>query len=391
LGVARAARYDVLAVAFAWLSIACLDVTLRRPRPITALASGICAGLATLSQFFGSFVLPLLLVGALWKGERRSAAWMVAGAAIVILPWIAYAAQYAGDLRDQLVVYGDRGDFLRPTFYVENALAEPRRFAHLLTPPAVVFLDPEAIDYPLSPWLLVLAALPAFVYVACRRAAGDGLLVGSLVALGGFLALLDQTKASLYAILLLPSVCVALAAGWVALLRWGNRWVRLSVSILTLGLLVMLAWEGVRAYQVDFEAGARVSSYLALGQQIEAGLIPGAPVLGPERWWWALHDHPYLSLRSVWWQWSDVALKSRESPNIANWFSGQRGESVIVNVNVRDDIRSFPAPLQAQFWRFLARCTTQVDDLVDVNYFEIEVYRVTSPLPAPDTCIGEDI
>ena len=33
----------------------------------------------------------------------------------------------------------------------------------------------------------------------------------------------------------------------------------------------------------------------------------------------------------------------------------------------------------------------QVDDLVDVNYFEIEVYRVTSPLPAPATCVADDI
>lgn len=389
LGVARTARYDVLAVAFAWLSIACLDVTLRRPRLATALAAGIFGGLATLSQFFGAFVLPLLLVAAVWQGRRRSAAWIVGGAAIVILPWMAYAAQNADDLRGQLVVYGERGDFLRPTFYLENVLAEPRRFAHLLTAPAVDFGDPQAIDAPLSPWLLVLGILPALVYVARRGGIGDRLLLGSLVTFGGLLLLVDQTKVALYAILLLPPICIALAAGCAALLR--PRTFQVPVSLLALGLLAVLGWEGVRAYQVDFEQAERVSAYAGIGRQIEAGLVPGAPVLGPERWWWALHNHPYLSLRSIWWQWSDVAVKSRTSPNIVSWFSGQRGESVIVNVNVRDDIRSFPTALQTQFWRFLARCTTQVDDIVDVNYFEIEVYQVTSPLPAPETCIADDV
>jgi 4-amino-4-deoxy-L-arabinose transferase-like glycosyltransferase len=378
LGVARTARYDVLAVAFAWLSIACLYVTLRRPRPITSMAAGISAGLAALSQFFGSFVLPLLLITALWKGQRRSAVWIVGGAGLVILPWLAFAALYAGDLRGQLVVYADRGDFSRPGFYLENALAEPRRFAHLLTAPAVDFGDPEAIDYPLSPWLLVLGALPALVYVARR---GDRLHLGSLVTFGGLLLLVDQTKVPLYAILLLPSVCLALAAGWAALLRMGKF--RLPVAALTIGALLTVGWEGIRAYQVDFEQAERVSSYLGIGRQIEADLAPGAAVFGPERWWWALHDHPYLSLRSIWWQWSDGS-----APHFADWVTSTRTQNVIVNVNVRDDIRSFPAPLQAQFWSFLARCATQVDNLVDVNYFEIEVYRITSPLPA--RCSADD-
>jgi 4-amino-4-deoxy-L-arabinose transferase-like glycosyltransferase len=374
LGVARTARYDVLAVAFAWLSIACLDLTLRRPRPLTALAAGISGGLAALSQFFGAFVLPLLLLTAVWKSQRRSAGWIVAGAGLVILPWLAYAALHASDLRGQLVVYGDRGDFFRPTFYLENALAEPRRFAHLLTPPVVDFTDPETIDYPLSPWLLVVGAFPALLYVARRGEIGDRLLIGSLVTFGGLLVLVDQTKVPLYSVLLLPTVCLALAAGWVALLRWSR--VRLPVSVLTLGLLLTLGWEGIRAYQVDFDQAERVSSYLGIGREIEADLTPGAAVLGPERWWWALHEHPYLSLRSVWWQWSDAA-----APHFVDWVTSTRTQAVIVNVNVRDDIRSFPVPLQAQFWNFLARCATQVDDIVDVNYFEIEVYRVTWPLP----------
>jgi hypothetical protein len=156
--------------------------------------------------------------------------------------------------------------------------------------------------------------------------------------------------------------------------------VRLPLAALTLVLVTTLGWEGVRAYQVDFEQAARVSAYLGVGRQLEAGLSPGAPVLGPERWWWALHAHPYLSLRSIWWQWSEVAA----APNFVDWVTSTGTEGVIVNTNVRDDIRSFPPPLQAQFWSFLARCTTRVADIVDANYFEIEVYRVALPLSCSD-------
>jgi 4-amino-4-deoxy-L-arabinose transferase-like glycosyltransferase len=383
LGVARSARYDVLAVAFAWLSIACLDASLRRRHPGMALVTGMCAGLATLSQFFGAFVLPLIVLSWLWTRQWRLAVWTIGGMALVVLPWAAYAAQYAGDLSRQLVVYGNRGDFFRPAFYIENVLSEPQRFAHLLAWPVLDFADPYAIDYPLGPWLLVLGIVPATVYIARRGAIGDRLLLGSAATFGGLLLLLDQTKVALYAILLLPSICMAIAAAWTALLRWASRqgtWVRLPLAALTLVLVTTLGWEGVRAYQVDFEQAARVSAYLGVGRQLETGLSPGAPVLGPERWWWALHAHPYLSLRSIWWQWSNVAA----APNFVDWVTSTGTEGVIVNTNVRDDIRSFPPPLQAQFWSFLARCTTRVADIVDANYFEIEVYRVALPLSCSD-------
>ena len=55
---------------------------------------------------------------------------------------------------------------------------------------------------------------------------------------------------------------------------------------------------------------------------------PVARVFGPERWWWALHTHPYLSLRSVWWQWLN-GLTPPFQP-----------EYVIVNDNVRADIEA---------------------------------------------------
>src|SRR3981081_558421 len=53
LGVTRAARYDVLAVAFAWLALALLYLLLHHKRWQIALALGISCGLAALAQFIG--------------------------------------------------------------------------------------------------------------------------------------------------------------------------------------------------------------------------------------------------------------------------------------------------------------------------------------------------
>src|SRR5207244_3736281 len=61
-GVTRIARYDVLAVAFSWLALVLLDVTLRRARPLIGFALGICCGVAALSTFVGAFVLPLIVL-----------------------------------------------------------------------------------------------------------------------------------------------------------------------------------------------------------------------------------------------------------------------------------------------------------------------------------------
>ncbi len=63
---------------------------------------------------------------------------------------------------------------------------------------------------------------------------------------------------------------------------------------------------------------------------------------------------------------------------------GAQADSLIVNINVRADIHAFPETLQTQFWAFVERCTTQVADLQDPNYFEVEVYQVLRP--PPDLC-----
>jgi 4-amino-4-deoxy-L-arabinose transferase-like glycosyltransferase len=385
LGVARTARYDVLAVAFAWLAIAFLDASQRRPDLLRGLLLGATGGLAALSQFFGTFVLALIAISSMWIRGRTwrtpIVIWIVTGGAIVLVPWLVYAARYASDLAGQLTVFGDRGDFLRANFYVENVLTEPSRFAPLLQ------LDS------LSPWLLIVGFWPALAYVGWRAyhsgAIGNRLLLASLITFSGLLMLLDQTKVPLYSILLLPSLCLMLAAAWTGGLRWTMQrraWPPFAAMLASVALLVVIGVDGGRAYQLDFDESTQVSPYLAVGEEIDAALVPGAGLLGPERYWWALHAHPYLSIRSIWFQWTALATSTRQTPQLADWFARSGADFLIVNVDIRDDIHAFPQPLQAQFWSYLDQCATLIADLPNVNYFPTQVYAILRP--AEGACAG---
>ncbi|HEX8969799.1 MAG TPA: hypothetical protein VF937_18090 [Chloroflexota bacterium] len=387
LGVARTARYDVLGVAMAWLAIAALDLTLRRPTPWRGALTGVFAGLAALSQFFGAFTLPVVIV--MWVGSRRHTwrgATLVgigAGFAVVVVPFVLYALTNASDLVGQLAVYGDRGAFLRPGFLLENITTEPARYTQFLTqwPPVLDISGSDLSVAPLSPWVLVIGIWPALVSIIWRRRSrGDRLLLASLVCFGGLLLLLDQTKTPLYAILLLPTVCLCLAAAAVRVVTWSldgfrRAGLRLAVCGLAGVVGVCLALESVHAFQVDWMQASSVTPYLPLGEVIDSAITPGSPVLGPERWWWALHQHPYVSLRSIWFQWAALAARG-QAPQFRDWVSRTHPDSVVVNINVRDDVRAFPAALQEQFWGFLDRCTTLTADIANPNYFETEVYAV---------------
>jgi 4-amino-4-deoxy-L-arabinose transferase-like glycosyltransferase len=377
LGVARTARYDVLAVAVVGLTIVLLDAMLRQRRVWRGLAVGVGCGLAALSQFFGSFAL--LFVLAVWRWSRpplRVVAGWLAGVALVVTPYALFVARYRDDAIGQLAVFGNRGDFLRPTFYIENVLSEWTRYAHLAPPTS------------LSSGVLLFGLVPALGYLAWRRSTGDRLLLFSLVTFAAALTLLDQTKVPLYSILLLPSICLTLAAAFSAVLGWAWRGrtcarLRIVLGAFALAALVGIGLEGAAAYRSDWDEANQATPYLALGQQIEAAIPPGAAVLGPERWWWALHDHRYLSLRSLWFQWSASARRAG-NPKFVDWVTRAQPDSVIVSVNVRADVQAFPEALQAQFWSFVDDCTTLVADLDDATYFDIQVYAVRRP--PPETC-----
>ena len=153
--------------------------------------------------------------------------------------------------------------------------------------------------------------------------------------------------------------------------RRGGIWLRFS--FIFFWEVTDTAWFAFLAYLIVFDF---VDYWIHRGQH---GL----------HWWWALHSHPYASLRSVWWQWWAQASASHDQPpRFVSWVISHQAEAIIVNDNIRDDVRAFPDALQQQFWAYVSACTTPVLDLMDASYLRIELDRITRPPPALEICGG---
>jgi hypothetical protein len=349
----------------------------------------------------GAFAPPLVVLNWLWARGRRGLAeptlyWIVAGAGLAWLPWLVFLTLNHADWLAQLTVFGNRLDLLDPGFYVQNILGEAARYMDVLTVPDTD--DPRAPISPASQLIAATAIWPAAAYVVWRsrrtQAVGDRLVWSSLAVSAGLLLVVDQTKTPLYAIVLVPSICLSLAVCATAAWAWaGNKsrraYSRLATRAVIACLGLVVATEGLRAYSVYLGHAARVSQYLGVGLQLEEALSPDSRLLGPERWWWAVHNHPYVSLRGVWWQWwAAASADPGRLPQFAAWVNSTQADTIIVNDNIRDDIRAFPDALQRQFWEFVSRCTTPVLDLNDASYLRIEVDRITRPSPELELCGG---
>jgi hypothetical protein len=89
----------------------------------------------------------------------------------------------------------------------------------------------------------------------------------------------------------------------------------------------------------------------------------------------------------VWWQWAAVASADPgRPPQFADWVDSFGADTIIVNDNIRDDVRNFPDALQRQFWAFVNSCTTQLLAVNDPSYLRIEVERIIRPPPEIELC-----
>ncbi|MGH9173816.1 MAG: ArnT family glycosyltransferase, partial [Vicinamibacterales bacterium] len=284
LAVGRTGRYDMTAVALLWLTVVCLDATFRRAPERsrwTASLTGLCAGLATLTQFFGAFSVLIVASPLLWRAGRRrligqAGVWIAAGFALVVLPYAAFVVRHWSDFVGQSALKAGRGDFDRPSFYVDNLGDEAERYQRLITSPAGV-----------GGWLFIAAFVPALGWLIwrCRRRTdfGDRLLLAALIAPAVALAFVDDTNVGLYTIVLWPGCCLAVAIALVSAFGWLRR--RLTPrhataqTVLTVGLAAALVAglafaivDGVAAYRDDRRQAARVTDYGDVANRLD-GLL----------------------------------------------------------------------------------------------------------------------
>jgi hypothetical protein len=212
----------------------------------------------------------------------------------------------------------------------------------------------------------------------CRRPGGHRQpLAGphlTLAVFASLLALLDQTKAAVDAVLLVPSFCLLLAAGASLVVQKCRRFPLLAVPLLIIVLVVI--GEGFALYQREWWEVTGGSDYLTVGHQIEASITPGARLLGSDRWWWALRSHPYLALNGLWLNWQWQAQRQAQPPQFSELVSETGADYILVNNDVWTNLFTYPQPLREQFRTFLESCTQLVTDWTNETYGRIVIYQL---------------
>jgi hypothetical protein len=195
------------------------------------------------------------------------------------------------------------------------------------------------------------------------------------------LAFLEQTKAPVYFILLLPGICLALAAGSLAVLRWarnlkGAGVIRAGVAVPAVLVIVFLLQNGITSHRALLTAARNTSPYQAITDRIKTNLLPGSVVLGSEHWWPGLGDYEYLALNNLFIQWR-LGDDDGRSPNFSEQARAVSAEYIIVDINTRGNLTLYSEALQNQFQDYLNACANLLDDWENQSYARIQIYRLT--------------
>lgn len=399
LAVARSGRYDTGAVWWMWATIALFGWTLKHPSRPKAFLLGICMGLAALTQFFSAFIVPFVFLAWWgWEGKKlfqmKVFWWMVAGFALIILPYACLIIFNWKDFTGQLGTYHrDRTSFGSLDFWSGNLLNEPKRYSSVWASAKALFQTPISSSGAYGAWLFFLLTIPylfAFSYQFKKhREPSYYLLGGSLFVTIFLLMLVEKTKASLYAIPLWPSICLVVGWGLAKTLRWAyksNWWIgrRIAVGLIIMTILGLVLFDAAIAYGIDWQQKGIVSDYLTTGQQIEAYLSPDGRILGENRWWWALHQYPYYSVGSIFFQSRAAFMSTGELPPFASYVQEKEIDIILLNRNFEGDFYAFPPSFREQFYAYLTSCTRLEAEIQDKTYGLIQVFTVPKNSPLPE-------
>jgi hypothetical protein len=247
--LAQSGRYDIIVLCSWWLTLLAFDRHLDNPRRATAAVSGLLAACTALTQFYGAGVIVCGIATLLWTKRRGDAGgWYVREFAIgAVIPIVIYGVYVAANLSDfigQMTMHSPRLRFYDPGFYLSNVLNEWRRFDWLL----------HASRDVIGAWLLVVAIPLSLLEAARLLRGGNGLALFSTLAAFLSLALLDSTKARIYASLLVPVVCLGFAEALtpLSLPKKLSTGVRVAAGS---ALLVWIIADGLDGYRFVAEEG----------------------------------------------------------------------------------------------------------------------------------------
>lgn len=395
--LARIARYDMLVIALYWVVIVLLYRWRQCLTPARAAAIGIVCGLATLTQFYG--VAALVVAATYWLFVLRDKArWRFFAVALVafagtVAPYAVYVVVNWDDFIGQMSLYPGRHSFLRPGFYLANVLDEYQRYRWIVDP----FLDREARRVATFRGAVLGVLLCGASLAAIRPRDEEGgergralrLLWVSLVVPFVLLACIDTTKLFLYATIMLPSLSMLAAVGWVGVARGllayeGRPLAGFAQTFAIVAIAVLITVSGISAIRNDRAFARGTNRYADVGAAIEQYLSPGSTVIGPDRWWWTQREHRYYSLLGLLWGLYEHDERIDPTP-MAELVRPTGAEFLIINAGNELWFRFFRPDLESSFWGWIDQCTTRLAEWVDPKYGPIRIYRI-EPLRAGPAC-----
>jgi hypothetical protein len=262
--------------------------------------------------------------------------------------------------------------FTSPSFYWQNSLYEFQRYRHLLWPA------------PRPGGLFCVVVLLYTLYRLFKpQPTPSGPTEQRLAQVMGVailsLALVDRTKAPLYSLMLTPGLCLLAATGVVSMLSQPTRVYPAWAIGVTLAML--LAVESGYAWLREWQTARSTTPYPQIGARIEEAIqreMGSRPVtiLGPERWWWALHTHRFYADHNLWGQWRGQFVASNRLPDFGQLVRQAHIELILLSPDQMQGIKLFPELVEEQYWEFIAHCTTPLHLIEDATYGRIEVLRV---------------
>jgi 4-amino-4-deoxy-L-arabinose transferase-like glycosyltransferase len=299
--LSRIARYDILVAPLGLGALLCIvrahaignDAASNRWR--YDLLGGVLGGLAGLAHIYGLFwVLALALIYGLEAARDhaprrlfRQAGLFLLGGTLVWVGWLAALGLNLPDYLGQNYQYRDRFDLLSPSFYLDNLIAEPRRYNLGVR---------ELTTYARGGFWLLVVGLPAAAWWLVRSArhgveARALYLLAPAFVLPAAFALVIGTKQYNYVAPLVPLFALVVAWALVQLLAERRTWPRLAASA---WFLVVCAQGILGLAQMQLEAG-RAEPPEPTFALLRTIIPESARVLGMPRYWLARPEQDYRS------------------------------------------------------------------------------------------------
>jgi 4-amino-4-deoxy-L-arabinose transferase-like glycosyltransferase len=395
LQAGRTARYDLMSVATVWIAIAFLDRLARLSsapavasgfsrtsgfprRAVAAAACGVACGLAALTQFHGAFVVPLAAFWwwSLWRRRlvpASSGAVLLGGFALIAGPYAVYVLSNWDAFVGQQSIHAARFGSTSPGFYLQSLGREWQRFV-------------PGPNRPGAFWLFLLGTGPALWHLARRAVGGhepgDRLLLATVAIFWPLLGLLEPVKAPLYAVVLVPSICLMLALGAADAFTWATRSVRsragqmLLPGLLVTALLALIA-DGVSTYASTVERARQAPPQEAVTAALQSAVPHGAVVAAFEAFWWPLKGaNQVRSWGALWSQWRTIPGSDSDASAFHSVLTRAGIEYLVLSRPDQTYLASQPAALRAQSQRLIDHCTRPVATVSVPGYDEARVLEL---------------